>query len=325
MILFLLSLMACHVKEDDSKLKDVLVEIPSQDLEGYSPLPIDFFLPGEEANIELISLGKKLFNEKSLSASNEISCSSCHDLTKAGTDLQQFSKGHNKSLTGRNSPTVLNAAGHAFQFWDGRVMTVEDQALGPILAAGEMAMPNEESVVALLKSRPEYIDVFKKAFPDQMDPITFKNVGIAIGSYERTLSTPSRWDMFLDGDKNALSDDEKKGFITFNKTGCGTCHSGSLLGGHMFMKVGVVHPWPNQSDLGRFEVTKNETDKMVFKVPSLRNVAVTGPYFHDGSVANLNAAVKMMAYYQLGKDLTDEEVGLIEAWLGSTSGVLTGE
>jgi len=322
-MIFLLALLGCTINTDNSILPEKQeVEVKSESLAGYKPLPSNYLLSTMSPENEIISLGEKLYNEKLLSVSGEISCSSCHDLSSAGIDGTQFSAGHNESLTSRNTPTVFNAAGHVSQFWDGRATTVEEQALGPILAAGEMAMPNPESVVTVLKSKTEYVEGFRLSFPDQQDPITFQNVGIAIGSYERTLVTPSRWDLFLNGDGTALSDEEKTGFITFSNTGCGTCHGGQLLGGQLFMKVGLVNTWPNQNDLGRYNVTKNESDKMVFKVPSLRNVAVTGPYFHDGSVDNLQTAIKMMGHYQLGKDLTDSEAKSIENWLESTTGVL---
>lgn len=268
-------------------------------------------------------MGKRLFNDTKLSASEKISCNSCHDLEKAGVDGTQFSTGHNGALTKRNSPTVLNAAGQFSQFWDGRADSVEDQALGPVLASGEMAMPNSDAVVAVLTSNPEYVKMFSDAFPGQESPITFQNVGVAIGAYERTLVTPSRWDSFLRGDNSALTDDEISGFLNFNKTGCGACHSGQLLGGQSFMKAGLVNVWPNQNDLGRYEITKSESDKMTFKIPSLRNVTLTAPYFHDGSVSSLQEAVKMMGHYQLGKELTDEEAKSIETWLGSTAGILS--
>lgn len=301
------------------------VEITQEELTTYKSLPVNFFLDQSDARPELILLGKKLFNEKLLSASNQISCSSCHDLAKAGTDLQQFSISDNGIFTNRNSPTILNAAGHTSQFWDGRVLTVEEQALDSILSPKKMSMLNAESALTALKSRVDYIEDFKIAFPDEKNSLTFQNIGIAIGTYERTLTTPSRWDLFLNEDKDALSEEEKIGFIKFNELGCYICHGGQLLGGQMLMKVGLVNSWPNQKDLGRFEVTKNESDKMIFKVPSLRNVTVTGPYFHDGSVKSLHTAIKMMAYHQLGKEITDKEAASIELWLNSTAGILATE
>ncbi len=321
-MIFILAILGCTISTAEPE--KTTVEIKKEDLVVYSALPKDFFAEGASVKPELVSLGEKLFNEKSLSLNKDISCNSCHDLQRGGVDGRQFSLGNGGELTDRNSPTVFNAAGHSSQFWDGRAPDVERQALGPILAAGEMGMPNPEAVVSVLKNNEEYVLAFKAAFPEQVDPLTFENVGIAIGAYERTLSTPSRWDSFLGGDTTVLSDDEKKGFLTFNSMGCGTCHGGALLGGQAIMKAGLVYPWPNQKDLGRYNVTKSDTDKLMFKVPSLRNVTVTAPYFHDGSVDNLTSAIKMMGHHQLGKEITDEEAKSIETWLGSTAGAVTG-
>jgi len=323
MILFL-SLFACSeptkVAEPVSPQITDSVTISQGELASFSSLPANFFKEGSVPSAELISLGESLFNEKSLSADGDISCASCHTLETGGVDNKQFSDGHRGAKTGRNSPTILNAAGHTAQFWDGRAPDVESQALGPILAAGEMGMPNEAAVVKVLKSKPEYLSKFTAAFPGEKDPVTFKNVGVAIGAYERTLVTPSRWDKFLAGDQTALTDAEKQGFKDFSAAGCTACHGGQLLGGQTFMKVGLATPWPNQTDLGKFSLTGQESDKMVFKVPSLRNSALTSPYFHDGSAKTLSEAVKMMGRHQLGKELTDEQATSISTWLGSTSG-----
>lgn len=322
-MILLLSLLACSetttVAEPVNPQITDSVTISEQELAGFSPLPTNFFKDGFTPSAELISLGESLFNEKLLSADADISCSSCHTLETGGVDNKQFSDGHRGAKTGRNSPTVFNAAGHTAQFWDGRAPDVESQALGPILAAGEMGMPDEATVVRVLKARPEYVAKFSAAFPEEKDPITFKNVGIAIGSYERTLVTPSRWDKFLAGDQTTLTDKEKQGFKEFVSTGCTACHSGQLLGGQTFMKLGVVTPWPNQNDLGKFTLTKQESDKMVFKVPSLRNSALTKPYFHDGSANTLPEAIKLMGKHQLGKELTDQQAESISSWLSSTS------
>lgn len=320
----LLVLLACF--NYDSNKNDAVattstshVTITSADFAGFSPLPSNFFKDGVEPKKELISLGERLFNDPVLSADKDISCSSCHNLETGGVDNKQFSDGHKGAKTGRNTPTVFNSAGHVAQFWDGRASDVEAQALGPILAAGEMGMPNEQAVVSALSANPEYVAAFKSAFPEQKDPLTFQNVGFAIGAYERTLVTPSRWDDFLAGDNSALSDVEKQGFKDFTSMGCSGCHAGTLIGGQIFMKLGVVNPWPNQKDLGKYNLTSNESDKMIFKVPSLRNSALTAPYFHDGSVETLPEAVKLMAYHQLGATISDDKAASISAWLASTS------
>ena len=175
-------------------------------------------------------------------------------------------------------------------------------------------MPSEEAVIKRLKSDPQTVAEFKAAFPGQADPVTYANVGVAIGAFERTLLTPSRFDRFLQGDSSALNAEEKKGAELFVSTGCVACHNGVGVGGMMYNKLGLVKPYPTK-DMGRFSVTKQESDKMVFKVPSLRNVDKTGPYFHDGSVRTLPEAVSTMAEYQLGKKLSPEHVNEIVAFL----------
>jgi cytochrome c peroxidase len=171
-------------------------------------------------------------------------------------------------------------------------------------------------VLERLKKDKTYPAEFAAAFPGESDPITYPNVGKAIGAFERTLITPSRFDDFLKGDESALTAEEKKGAQLFAQTGCTACHNGATLGGNMFQKLGLVKPYPT-TDMGRFQVTKNEADKMMFKVPSLRNVAKTGPYFHDGSVKTLEEAVSKMAEYQLGRQLTPEQVNEIVTFLNA--------
>ena len=267
-----------------------------------------------------VALGRMLYFEKRLSKSQEISCNTCHPLDQYGAEAKRVSEGHKGQRGNRNAPTVLNAAAHVAQFWDGRARTVEEQAKGPILNPVEMAMPSEEDVIAVLQSIQEYRDAFKAAFPSEQNPVTIDNMAKAIGAFERTLATPSRWDRFLEGDSAALTNEEKAGFNKFTEVGCMACHSGPLVGATMFQKLGIQKPWPVTSDLGRFTVTHEETDRMAFKVPSLRNVEKTGPYYHDGSVATLEAAVKDMGEYQLGRILKNQEVGEIVSWLKALSG-----
>jgi cytochrome c peroxidase len=220
----------------------------------------------------------------------------------------------------RNAPTVYNAAGHFAQFWDGRAADVEEQAKGPLLNPAEMAMASAAQAEAVLKSIPEYADLFKRAFPGQPDPVTFDNLARAIGAFERQLITPSRWDRLLKGDQGALTGVEKAGFNKFVESGCAACHNGAYVGGNAFQKLGMVRPWPNTADLGREQVTKKASDKFLFKVPSLRNVARTAPYFHDGSLATLDEAIRKMATHQLGKNLTDADIRSIAAWLQTLTG-----
>jgi cytochrome c peroxidase len=266
----------------------------------------------EEAKV---LLGQQLFHEARLSKNHDISCNSCHTLTKHGVDGEPTSLGHKGQRGGRNSPTVLNASGHLAQFWDGRAADVEAQAKGPVLNPVEMALPSAEAAVAVLRSMPEYVEAFKRAFPDAADPVTYDNFGAAVGAFERQLVTPSRFDKFLEGDNKALSAAEREGLDLFMSVGCTACHSGALLGGQMYQKVGLVKPWPNQADQGRFDLTKQESDRMVFKVPSLRNIERTAPYFHDGQTKTLDEAVSMMAEHQLGRTLEPAQVKSIVTFL----------
>ena len=267
-----------------------------------------------------IALGRQLYYDKRLSKNQDVSCNSCHDLANYGVDGKKFSQGHKKQLGGRNSPSVYQAAGHIAQFWDGRAKDVEEQAGGPMVNPVEMALPDHKRAEAVLQSIPGYLEAFKKAFPADKQPVTIKNATAAIGAFERRLLTPSRFDKFLSGDIGALNDVEKAGLLKFLDTGCVACHSGTLLGGTTYQKVGAVKPWPNQTDLGRAALTKNDADKFMFKVPSLRNVARTAPYFHDGSVDKLTDAVKLMASHQLGRELAEADAQSIANFLDSLTG-----
>ncbi|MAE59385.1 MAG: cytochrome-c peroxidase [Halobacteriovorax sp.] len=269
--------------------------------ETFSSLPesdID-----KEKYRDLINLGEKLYFEKRLSVNNQMSCNTCHRVDKFGVDNEATSPGHEGKRGDRNSPTTFNSSLHIAQFWDGRAKDVEEQALGPILNPVEMGMKSEKEVVDKIKNTKGYLEAFKIAFPEQKDALTYKNIGVAIGAYEKTLITPSRFDKFLNGDLNALNMQEKRGLKKFMHKGCISCHSGSLLGGNDYQLLGAVNEYETH-DLGRYNVTKNEDDKKVFKVPSLRNIMKTGPYFHDGSVKTIDEAIKLMAYHQL-----DENVG----------------
>ena len=293
-----------HHKLDETRLKQF-----------FEPLPESII--DEKKNAALIKLGKKLYTDPRLSINDQISCNSCHGLGNFGVDNEPTSPGHEGKRGGRNSPTTMNAALHIDQFWDGRAGTVEEQALGPILNPVEMGMPNAAAVVKKLKVIDEYNTLFAEAFSDERNPLKYKNIGVAIGAFERTLLTPSRFDDFLKGDKDALNESEKRGLKKFVNMGCVNCHNGVVIGGNSYKKIGLVVPYET-SDLGRYEVTGLETDKHVFKVPSLRNIAKTGPYFHDGSVETLDEAIKLMAKHQLGRDHVGHGmVRDIKAFLGS--------
>jgi cytochrome c peroxidase len=265
-----------------------------------------------------IDLGKLLFFEHRLSKHGDTSCSSCHQLDRGGADPRTTSIGTGGRKGKRNAPSVYNAAWHIAQFWDGRAASLEEQAKAPFTNPAEMAMLDPGSVVAVLRGIPGYVSRFERAFPGQ--PITFDQVGEVLAAFERTLITPARWDRYLEGDLTALTPAEVEGVKVFADVGCVQCHTGELIGGSMFQKVGVMEPWPNQQDLGRYEVTKQLTDRMMFKVPSLRNVKLTAPYFHDGSVPELATAVRMMGHHQLGIELTDPEVTSIVAWFDALTG-----
>ena len=267
-----------------------------------------------------IDLGRMLYFDPRLSKNQDISCNTCHDLAHHhGAEPRPVSLGHKAQAGRRNSPSVYNAAGHVAQFWDGRSPHVEHQATQPLVNPKEMAT-TPQRVVAVVGSLPAYVRLFKKAFPTERSPISIINIGRAIGAFERRLTTPGRWDRFLKGDDDALTQSQLRGLNTFQAVGCAACHNGAYMGGQMYQRVGIAQPWPNQADQGRFEVTHQAADKMVFKVPSLRNVADTAPYFHDGSVADLSAAVRRMATMQLGLTLTDPQVDDIVIFLSALTG-----
>jgi cytochrome c peroxidase len=280
-------------------------------------------LPGEAASDvnpvtdAKVELGRMLYYDPRLSKNHDVACNSCHQLDQFGVDGEPTSAGHRDQRGGRNSPTVYNAALHTAQFWDGRAADVEEQAKGPVLNPIEMAMPSEERVVEVLVSIPGYAPLFAAAFPDDAEPISYDNMARAIGAFERRLLTPGRFDAFLAGDASALDADEQAGLETFMNAGCITCHNGAAVGGNSFQKLGAVKPFPTE-DSGRFQVTQRESDRGVFKVPSLRNAAETAPYFHDGNVENLEAAVRLMGEHQLGR--RGDEVDRIVAFLESLTG-----
>ncbi len=289
----------------------------------FKSLPVSSVDFTKEA-LAKIELGKLLYFDKRLSKNGTQSCNSCHDLEKYGVDNLSFSPGDGKgTLGGRNSPTSLNAFLHITQFWDGRAKDVEEQAKGPILNPVEMGMPSAEAVVARISAIPEYVSLFKTAYPGQ--EIDYNKLTASIGYFERTLVTPSRFDKFLNTDFEALTKEEKIGLQTFIEVGCPTCHAGVAVGGGQYQKFGVYgNYWEatgsKKVDNGKFDLSKNEAEKFVFKVPGLRNVAKTYPYFHDGSVKNLDDAIRIMGKLQLNKDLTDKQVKSIQVFLESLTG-----
>ena len=295
------------------------------DLAMFAPLPAAMDAKGQPLSETKVALGRALYYETVMSQSHDVSCNSCHALNGWGADGRMVSFGHDGTPGSRNSPTVYNTAGHTSQFWDGRAADLEAQAKGPILNPVEMGMPDTTAVLKHLRGSPTYVASFRAAFPGEVQPVNYDNVGNAIGAFERGLLTPARWDTFLEGDSTALSPEEKQGLSTFIATGCQSCHAGAYMGGDRFMKAGLQVAWFSQADSGRYQVTKDANDLFVFKVPSLRNIDKTGPYFHDGSVASLNEAVRLMAHHQLGKELAPNDVQSIVTWMGALTGPLNTE
>jgi cytochrome c peroxidase len=263
-------------------------------------------------------LGQQLYMDKRLSKNDSQSCNTCHDVTgkKGGVDNAPTSEGAFGKRGDRNSPTSLNAGFHFAQFWDGRAKDLKEQAKGPVLNPVEMAMPDEAAVVKKLAAIKEYQDAFAKAFPGQASPITYDNMAEAIAAFERTLITHDRLDDFLKGDDKALSAQECQGLDLFLTIGCTTCHNGPVVGGNSYQKVGLIHPYETR-DMGRFAITKEEGDENKFKVPTLRNVAMTGPWFHDGKQTDLKDTVTKMGYMQLDRQLTPDEADALVALLNA--------
>jgi cytochrome c peroxidase len=283
-------------------------------------LPLNAATPERPIDAARVDLGRMLYWDKRLSKDDTVACNDCHLLDRYGVDGAPTSTGVGGQKGGRNAPTVYNAALHTTQFWDGREPDVEAQAKGPVLNPIEMAMPSADAVVAKLGAIDGYKSAFAAAFPCESS-LSYDHLGVAIGAFERTLLTPGPFDAWLAGDAAALTPPQKEGLATFLDTGCATCHEGPVLGGRMFQKMGLVRPY-DDPDNGREQATGQAADRQVFKVPSLRNIAETAPYFHNGSVGQLSDAIRLMGSHQLGKDLSAQDVGRIEAFLSSLTGPL---
>ena len=298
-----------------------------QALPATAPAPAD-----NPTTAEKVELGKILYHDPRLSSSGTVACASCHNVMAGGEDNRAGSVGVQAQVGGRSAPTVWNSAFNATQFWDGRAPSLEAQAKGPVTNPIEMGMKNWDDVVARLKAIPGYQPLFAKAFTGA-DVVTADNAAKAIAAYERTLITPnSAYDKFAKGDKSALTEQQQRGLNTFAEAGCNTCHSGAAFNGQngqgsgFFMKFpanenpALEEQYGFSKDVGRFEVTKNEADKHFYKVPTLRNIALTAPYFHNGKVKTLEEAVKVMAKLQLDKELTPQQVEDITAFLNALTG-----
>ena len=281
--------------------------------------PIQPIAPAKEINLAKAELGKKLFFDPRLSKSGFISCNSCHNLSMGGSDNLKTSIGHNWKKGPINAPTVLNSSLSFVQFWDGRAESLKDQAGGPIANPGEMAL-SHALAEGILESIPGYVTEFKLVFGD--DTINIDRVTDAIAEFEKTLVTPnSRFDQWLLGDKDALTADEQAGYKLFKESGCIACHYGEAMGGSSFKKMGVVEEYKSNSPAeGRKAVTGKDEDRFTFKVPTLRNVEMTYPYFHDGEAETLTEAVDIMGRLQLGAKFTDEQNAQIVAFLKSLTG-----
>ena len=283
-------------------------------------------LPGNPSTPAKLALGTMLYFDPRLSASHAISCNSCHNLGLGGADAEEKSIGHRWQRGGRNAPTVFNAVFNTAQFWDGRAKDLEAQAGGPMVNPVEMASPAAH-IVAQLSSTPGYVSAFKAAFPGSANPVTLENAQRAIAVFEATLITPNApFDKYLKGDEGALDAMQKSGLKLFMSKGCAACHNGINIGGGRYAPFGVVEKpgaeFLPPDDKGRFMVTKTASDAYVFKVPTLRNIALTAPYFHTGKAWDLRQAVAVMGTSQLGAKLTDDEINRITVFLGSLTGDL---
>ena len=281
--------------------------------------PIQPIAPVKEINLAKAELGKKLFFDPRLSKSGFISCNSCHNLSMGGSDNLKTSIGHKWQKGPINAPTVLNSSLNFVQFWDGRAETLKDQAGGPIANPGEMAFTHEMAEDVLI-SIPGYVTEFKQVFGD--DTINIDRATDAIAEFEKTLVTPnSRFDQWLLGDKDALTADELAGYKLFKDSGCVSCHYGEAVGGSSFQKMGVIEEYKSKSEVeGRKAVTGKDEDRFAFKVPTLRNVEMTYPYFHDGEAETLTEAVDVMGRLQLGTEFTKEQKAKIVAFLKTLTG-----
>lgn len=281
--------------------------------------PIEVIQAAKIASPELVELGKKLYFDPRLSKSGFISCNSCHNLSMGGSDNLKTSIGHNWQKGPINSPTVLNSAMNVAQFWDGRAATLKAQAGGPIANPGEMAFTHELAV-AMLGTIPGYVSEFERVFKSRA--IDIDKVTTAIAAFEETLVTPnSRFDKWLMGDHAALNADEQAGYTLFKSSGCTACHNGPAAGGAAFRKMGVVEPYKTENPAeGRMAVTGKDADRFNFKVPTLRNVELTYPYFHDGAADTLAESVEVMGRIQLGRRYSPDETAKIVAFLKTLTG-----
>jgi len=295
----------------------------SVEAEPITPLPLAVALDNRK-----VELGRRLFHDGKLSGDGLVSCAHCHSLTSGGVDRLPRSRGIGGKEGGINAPTVFNSGFNFRQFWNGRAETLEEQVDGPLQHPAEMGATWPQAIAALSKD-PSYRTEFAAIYRDGIQP---HNVKDAIATFERSLITPnSRFDRFLRGERTALNEQERAGYRLFKQLGCVSCHQGVNIGGNAYQKLGVMEDYftargnISEADLGRFSITKREEDRHVFKVPSLRNVALTPPYLHDGSAKTLEDAVRVMARHQLGEQLGTDELKKIVAFLHTLTGEYQGK
>ena len=324
---FLLTLGFWHRAQLDTNLeidtRPAIAEASVLD-EPIRPIPLEI----EGLDPKKVALGNQLFHDARLSGDGTISCASCHNLKLGGTDRLPVSRGVGGALGTANAPTVFNSAYNFKQFWDGRAKDLEEQIDGPILSPIEMD-GDWSQILRTLGQIPEYATAFRELYPDGIAIEAVKN---AIATFERSLITPNApFDRYLKGDLYALTPREKEGYRRFKAYGCATCHQGINIGGNLFQGLGIFGDYfkdrgrVSKADFGRYNVTGRERDRYTFKVPGLRNIVLTSPYFHDGSVPTLAAAVRIMGQYQLGRELSSEDIDLIIDFLMTLTGEYQGE
>lgn len=329
MIASALALAACGSSSDPAPVPPATPAIESAPREPPAPPPaggLEAIHAPAALDMPRVLLGRRLFHDTRLSGDGTLSCASCHSLDQGGAEHSRTSTGIRGQIGPINAPTVLNSGLSFAQFWDGRAATLEEQAAGPVANPIEMGA-NWDQVIQTLSADASLRAEMAAVYGGEQ-PITQANVTQAIATYERSLLTPSRFDRFLDGDRSALTEEERRGYEAFTSLGCTSCHRGAGIGGGMYQRMGLVRRTYfedrgtpiTEADLGRFNVTHQESDRHVFKVPSLRNVALTAPYLHDGSQQTLEDVVRVMGRYQLGRELDDSQVRSIVAFLGSLTG-----
>ncbi len=284
--------------------------------------PITPLQPTTNLDREKVALGRQLFHDPRLSKNGAVSCASCHNLTAGGADVGARSFGVSGEPTATNTPTVFNSANNVAQFWDGRAATLEEQIDGPLQHPDEMGSTWQQTI-GIVSADPTYVDAFFSIYGGPASPERIRD---AIAEFERTLVTlDAPFDRFLRGDKTAITAEARRGYERFQTYGCISCHQGRNVGGNIYQRLGIVEPYFGEDEvtpanLGRFNVTGHDADRHVFKVPSLRNVALTAPYFHDGSVETLEQAIAIMGFYQLGRALPQSDIADIAAFLRSLTG-----